>query len=111
MSSPNFTAADFTKWNQTSSCFRIPKQLIAQESISQVRVSLIQAIGSAKVSAVQALPENKYRLEFISQQHKNFFFDTHGLDIHGVNITPTRHMNNSSGSLLIVRLFTCRMNI
>ena len=88
MSSPNFTAADFTKWNQTSSCFRIPKQLIAKESISQVRVSLIQAIGSAKVSAVQALPENKYRLEFTSQQHK-ISFDTHGLDFRGINITPT----------------------
>ena len=88
MSSPNFTAADFTKWNQTSSCFRIPKQLIAKESISQVRVSLIPAIGSAKVYAIQALPENKYRLEFTSQQHKNFF-DTHGLDFRGVNITPT----------------------
>ena len=88
MSSPNFTAANFTKWNQTSSCFRIPKQLIAKESISQVRVSLIPAIGSAKVYAIQALPENKYRLEFTSQQHKNFF-DTHGLDFRGVNITPT----------------------
>ncbi|CAB4008636.1 Hypothetical predicted protein [Paramuricea clavata] len=88
MSSPNFTAADFAKWNQTSSCFRIPKRLIAKDSVSQVRVALIQAIGSAKVSAVQALPDNKYRLEFTSQQHKTFF-EIHGLDFRGVHITPT----------------------
>jgi hypothetical protein len=51
-----FTADDFAKWNQTSSSFRIPKKLIAKESLSQLRVSLIRAFGDDKVSAVQALP-------------------------------------------------------
>lgn len=84
----SFTAADFAKWNATSSIFKIPKRLINKESIKQIRVALIQTIGEEKLLGVQALPDCKYRLEFSSSVHKSHY-DIHGLDFRGVNIVPT----------------------
>ena len=53
MSYPNFTVEDFAKWNQTSSCFRLPKRLVGQDAVKDVKVALIKAIGAERVSAVQ----------------------------------------------------------
>jgi hypothetical protein len=88
MSLPNFTAEDFAKWNTTSSCFHLPPRLIAKDAIKDVRVALIEAIGAERVCAVQALPDNKYRIEFTSPSYK-IGYDINGLSFRGVNITPT----------------------
>ena len=84
MSYPNFTAEDFAKWNQTSSCFR----LVGKDAIKDVRVDLIKAIGAERVSAVQALPDHQYRIQFTSTSYK-MGYDLNGLNFRGVNITPT----------------------
>ena len=70
MSYPNFTAEDFAKWNQTSSCFRLPKRLVGTAAVKDVRVDLIKAIGAERVSAVQALPDQQYRIQFTSTSYK-----------------------------------------
>ena len=88
MSHPPFTAADFAKWNSTTSCFRIPKRLVSKETVKQVRVALIQAFGASKVSAIQALPNCQYRVEFTSPSYK-VAYDINGLNFRGVHINPT----------------------
>lgn len=88
MSLHNFTAEDFAKWSTNSSCFRLPKRLIAKYAIKDVRVALIEAIGAERVCAVQALPDNKYRIVFTSSSYK-IGYDINGLSFRGVNITPT----------------------
>jgi hypothetical protein len=96
MSYPNFTAEDFAKWNETTSCFRLPKRLIGKDAVKDVRVALIEAIGAERVCAVQALPDQKYRIEFTSPSYK-MDYDLNGLNFRGVNITPTpayEHLKN-----------------
>ena len=88
MACPNFTPADFVKWNTTASCFRIPRKLIGQVPIKEVRVLLVKAIGEERVCAVQALPDGKYRIEFASPSIKSYY-DINGLDFRGINIVPT----------------------
>ena len=88
MSYPNFTGEDFAKWNQTSSCFRLPKRLVGKDAVKDVRVDLIKAIGAERVSAVQALPDHQYRIQFTSPSYK-MGYDLNGLNFRGVNITPT----------------------
>jgi hypothetical protein len=88
MSCPNFTAADFANWNTTTSCFRFAKRLIGKDAIKDVRVALIEAIGAERECVVQALPDNKYRIEFTSPSYK-IGYDLNGLNFCGVNITPT----------------------
>ena len=88
MSHPPFTAADFAKWNSTTSCFRIPKHLVSKETVKQVRVALIQAFGALKVSAIQALPNCQYRVEFSTPSYK-VAYDINGLNFRGVHINPT----------------------
>ena len=88
MSNPPFTAADFAKWNSTTSCFRIPKHLVSKESVKQVRVVLIQAFGASKVSAIQPLQNCQYRVEFSSPSYK-IAYNINGLNFRGVYINPT----------------------
>ncbi len=88
MACPNFTPADFAKWNTTASCFRIPRKLIGQVPIKEVGVLLVKAIGEERVCAVQALLDSKYRIEFASPSIKSYY-DINGLDFRGINIVPT----------------------
>ena len=88
MACPNFSEADFAKWNETASCFRIPKKLIGSDNIRQVRLALIAAIGAERLRAVQGLPDHVYRVEFVSRSVK-LAYDLNGLDFRGVSIIPT----------------------
>ena len=47
-----FTAADFQRWNQTTSVVHIPSRLVKTSKILQLRKELINAIGERNVVAV-----------------------------------------------------------
>ncbi len=98
MACPNFTPADFAKWNTTASCFRHPRKLIGQVPIKEVRVLLVKTIGEERVCAVQALPDSKYHIEFASPSIKSYY-DINELDFQGVTSSPRRHMSSWSKSL------------
>ena len=87
MSSPVFSKEDFARWNQTTSVFHIPKRLAGKDTIPQVRAHFIKAIGETKVKAVQALPENKIRVEFKSPSLRHQC-DINGISFRGVTLTP-----------------------
>ena len=74
-----FSAADFQRWNQTTSVVSIPQRLIRSSKIPQLRKELIQSVGERKVAAVQALSPFKYRIEF---RHSS---DRHAADINGIS--------------------------
>ena len=59
-----FTAADFQRWNQTTSVVHIPSHLVRNSKIPQLRKEIINAFGERKVSAVQALSPIKYNIQF-----------------------------------------------
>jgi hypothetical protein len=67
--------------------FHIPKRLTGKDTIPQVRANFIKAIGEAKVKAVQALPENKIRVEFKSPSLRHQC-DINGISFRGVTLTP-----------------------
>ena len=75
----SFSAADFQRWNQTTSVVTIPQRLIRSSKIPQLRKELIQSIGERKVAAVQALSPYKYRVEF------RYSSDRHAADINGIS--------------------------
>ena len=74
-----FSAADFQRWNQTTSVVTIPSRLVRSSKIPQLRKEIIQAIGERKVAAVQALSPYKYRVEF------RYSSDRHAADINGIS--------------------------
>ncbi len=98
MACPNFMPADFAKWNMTASCFRIPRKLIRQVPIKEVRVLLVKAIGEERVCAVQALPDSKYRIEFASPSISTIMISM-GLAFGGLILSPSRHLSSWSKSL------------
>ena len=59
-----FTAADFQRWNQTTSVVHIPSRLVKTSKILQLRKELINAIGERNVVAVQALSPIKSNIQF-----------------------------------------------
>ena len=73
-----FTAADFQRWNQTTSVVHIPSRLVKNSKIPQLRKELINAVGERKVSAVQALSPIKYNLQFKRSS------DRHAAEINGI---------------------------
>ena len=73
-----FTAADFQRWNQTTSVVHTPSGLIKNSKIPQLRKELINAVGERKVSAVQALSPIKYHLQFKRSS------DRHAAEINGI---------------------------
>ena len=73
-----FSAADFQRWNQTTSVVNIPSRIVKTSKIPQLRKELIDAIGVRKVTAVQALSPTKYRIEY------RYSSDRHGADINGI---------------------------
>ena len=82
-----FSAADFQRWNQTTSVVSIPQRLIRSSKIPQLRKEIIQAIGERKVAAVQALSPYKYRIEFrySSDRHAD---DVNGISFRGIHLQP-----------------------
>ena len=76
--STKFTAADFQRWNQTTSVVHIPSRLVKNSKIPQLRKELINAVGEHKVSAVQALSPIKYHLQFKRSS------DRHAAEINGI---------------------------
>ena len=73
-----FTAADFQRWNQTTSVVHIPSRLVRNSKIPQVRKEIINAVGERKVSAVQALSPIKYNIQFKRSA------DRHAAEINGI---------------------------
>ena len=57
-----FSAADFQRWNQTTSVVHLPAKLVGKDKIPKVRGDIVKAIGEKKVAAVQALSPTKYRI-------------------------------------------------
>ena len=82
-----FSAADFQRWNQTTSVVSIPSRLVKTSKIPQLRKELINAIGESKVTAVQALSPTQYRIEYrySSDQHAA---DINGIAFRGIQLTP-----------------------
>ena len=82
-----FSAADFEKWNQTTSVVYLPAKLIGKDKIPKVRGELVKAIGEKKVAAVQALSPTKYRIQFSSSSYRHER-DVNGIHFRGVTLTP-----------------------
>ena len=81
-----FTAADFQRWNQTTSVVHIPSRLIRNSKIPQPRKELINAVGERKVAAVQALSPIKYNLQFKRSSDRQAA-EIHGIAFRGVQLT------------------------
>ena len=82
-----FSAADFEKWNQTTSVVYLPAKVIGKDTIPKVRGELVKAIGEKKVAAVQALSPTKYRIQFSSSSYRHER-DVNGIHFRGVTLTP-----------------------
>ena len=82
-----FTAADFQRWNQTTSVVHIPSRLVKNSKIPQLRKELINAVGERKVSAVQALSPIKYNIQFKRSSDRHAA-EINGIAFRGVQLTP-----------------------
>ena len=82
-----FTAADFQRWNQTTSVVHIPSRLIKNSKIPQLRKELINAVGERKVSAVQALSPIKYHVQYKHSSDRHAA-EINGISFRGVHLTP-----------------------
>ena len=82
-----FSAADFQRWNQTTSVIHIPAKLAGKDKILKVRGDIVKAIGEKKVAAVQALSPTKYRIQFTSSSYRHER-DVNGIHFRGVTLTP-----------------------
>ena len=85
--STKFTAADFQRWNQTTSVVHIPSRLIKNSKIPQLRKELINAVGERKVSAVQALSPTKYHIQYKHSSDRHAA-EINGISFRGVHLTP-----------------------
>ena len=82
-----FTAADFQRWNQTTSVVHIPSRLVKNSKIPQLRKELINAVGARKVAAVQALSPIKYHIQY-KQSSDRHAAEINGIAFRGVQLTP-----------------------
>ena len=82
-----FTAADFQRWNQTTSVVHIPSRLVRNSKIPQLRKELIHAVGERKVSAVQALSPIKYHVQYKHSSDRHAA-EINGITFRGVHLTP-----------------------
>ena len=82
-----FTAADFQRWNQTTSVVHIPSRLVQNSKIPQLRKEIINAVGERKVSAVQALSPIKYNIQFKRSSYRHAA-EINGIAFRGVQLTP-----------------------
>ena len=81
-----FTAADFQRWNQTTSVVHIPSRLVRNSKIPQLRKEIINAVGERKVSAVQALSPIKYNIQFKRPSDRHAA-EINGIAFRGVHLT------------------------
>ena len=84
---PSFSKEDFVLWNQTTSVFHLPKRLVGTSKVPQLQAGLVKTIGEKKVSAVQALPDFKFRVCF-SSPSVHCAFNINGLNFRGLTIMP-----------------------
>ena len=82
-----FTAADFQRWNQTTSVVHIPSRLVKNSKIPQLRKELINAVGARKVAAVQALSPIKYNIQYKHSSDRHTA-EINGISFRGVHLTP-----------------------
>ena len=82
-----FTAADFQRWNQTTSVVHIPSRLVKNSKIPQLRKELINAVGDRKVVAVQALSPIKYNIQFKKSSDRHTA-EINGISFKGMHLTP-----------------------
>ena len=82
-----FTAADFQRWNQTTSVVHIPSRLIKNSKIPQLRKELINAVGERKVFAVQALSPIKFNIQYKHSSDRHAA-EINGIAFRGVQLTP-----------------------
>ena len=82
-----FTAADFQRWNQTTSVVHIPSRLVKNSKIPQLRKELINAVGARKVAAVQALSPIKYHIQYKRSSDRHAA-EINGIAFRGVQLTP-----------------------
>ena len=87
MSAPTFSREDIANWNKTAAVLYLPKRLVGKSKVAQIRTGLIKAIGEHKLSAVQALSGEKYRVEFKSASLRSAC-DITGVAFRGVTVTP-----------------------
>ena len=81
-----FSAADFQRWNQTTSVVHLPAKLVGKDKIPKVRGDIVKAIGEKKVATVQALSPTQYRIEFTSSyRHER---DVNAIHFRVVTLTP-----------------------
>ena len=83
----SFSAADFQRWNQTTSVVHLPAKLVGKDKIPKVRGEIVKAIGEKKVAAVQAWSPTKYRVEFQSFSYRHAA-GVNGISFRGVTLTP-----------------------
>ena len=82
-----FTAADFQRWNQTTSVVHIHSRLIKNSKIPQLRKELINAVGERKVAAVQALSLVKFNIQYKHSSERHAA-EISGIAFRGVQLTP-----------------------
>ena len=82
-----FSAADFQRWNQTTSVVTIPQRLIRSSKILQLRKEIINSIGERKVAAVQALSPFKFRIKFCRSSDRHAT-DINGISFRGIHLQP-----------------------
>ena len=82
-----FSAADFQRWNQTTSVVNVPSRIINTSKIPQLRKELINAIGERKVAAVQALSPTRYRIEYRYSSDRHAA-NINGIAFRGIQLTP-----------------------
>ena len=82
-----FSAADFQRWNLTTSVVTIPSRLIRTSKIPQLRKEIINSIGEHKVAAVQALSPYKFRVEFRRSSDRHAA-DIDGISFRGIHLQP-----------------------
>ena len=84
---PAFSAADFQRWNQTTSVIHVSVKLVGKQKIQQLRGEIVKAIGEKKIAAVQALSPTTFRVEFRSSSYRHAA-DINGISFRGVTLTP-----------------------
>ena len=87
MSAPTFSQEDYARWNKNAAVLYLPKHLVGKSKVPQLRLGLIKTIGADKLTAIQALSEEKFRVEFKSASLQSAC-DIAGVTFQGVTLTP-----------------------
>ena len=80
-----FSAADFQKWNQTTSMLHLTAKLVSKDKIPKLRGEIVKAICEKKVAAVQACRPQHIALSLHLHRHER---DVNGITFRGVTLMP-----------------------